>query len=68
MHIEQRLWRFTAGVRGRIAAATAIGVLAAGVGVARLALLGWLIGRVFEGRPLADLVWPAVAIAAPTSP
>ena len=64
MHIEGRLWRFTRGARGRIALATATGLLAAAVGVARLALLGWLIGRVFQGAPAEELVWPILAIAA----
>jgi len=63
MHIEKRLWRFTETVRPRIALATGIGVLAAGVGVARLALLGWLIGQIFAGATLADLVLPILGIA-----
>ena len=49
MHLELRLWRFTEGVRGRIFFSMAVGLLAAVLGVARLALLGWLIGRVFAG-------------------
>ena len=62
MHFEGRLWQFTAGVRGRIAGSAAIGLLAAALGVARLALLGWLIGRVFAGDTLAQLAWPALAV------
>ena len=38
MHFEGRLWQFTAGVRGRIAGSAAIGLLAAALGVVRLAL------------------------------
>ena len=64
MHIEPRLLVFTKGVRGRIAAAVAIGLLAVGLGIARLGLLGWLIGQVFTGRPLEDLVLPVLLIAA----
>ncbi|HEY4747082.1 MAG TPA: ABC transporter transmembrane domain-containing protein, partial [Steroidobacteraceae bacterium] len=56
MHIEPRLLVFTRGVRGRIAAAVAIGLLSVGLGVARLGLLGWLIGQVFAGRTLTELV------------
>ena len=52
MHIEPRLLVFTKGVRGRIAGAVAIGLLSVGLGVARLGLLGWLIGQVFAGRTL----------------
>src|SRR5882724_4949641 len=63
MHIEPRLLVFTKGVRWRIAAAVAIGLLSVGFGVARLGLLGWLIGQVFAGRSAADLVLPIVLIA-----
>ncbi|MBV8192472.1 MAG: ABC transporter ATP-binding protein, partial [Alphaproteobacteria bacterium] len=63
MHIEPRLLVFTKGVRARIAGAVAIGLLAIGFGIARLALLGWLIGQVFMGRPLSEVLWAALAIA-----
>jgi ABC-type multidrug transport system fused ATPase/permease subunit len=63
MHIEPRLLVFTKGVRGRIAGAVAIGLLAIGLGIARLGLLGWLIGQVFAGRPLSALALPAALIA-----
>jgi len=64
MHFERRLLSFTHAVRGRIAAAVAVGLISVGVGVARLALLGWLIGAVFAGRSLGDLAWPIIGIAA----
>ena len=63
MHIEPRLLVFTRGVRARIAGAVAIGLLAIGFGIARLALLGWLIGQVFSGRPFDELILPALLIA-----
>jgi len=63
MHIEPRLLVFTRGVRARIAGAVLIGLLAIGLGIARLALLGWLIGQVFSGRPFDELVLPALTIA-----
>ncbi len=63
MHIEPRLFAFTKGVRGRIAAAVGVGLLSVGLGVARLALLGWLIGQVFAGRDPASLVLPVGLIA-----
>jgi ATP-binding cassette, subfamily B, bacterial len=63
MHLETRLWSFTEGVRGRIFFSMVIGLFAAGLGVARLALLGWLIGRVFAGDTLSQLTMPIVAIA-----
>ncbi len=63
MHIEPRLLVFTQGVRWRIAGAVGIGLLAVGLGIARLGLLGWLIGQVFLGRPLSELV-PSVLLIA----
>ncbi|CAN5887574.1 thiol reductant ABC exporter subunit CydD [soil metagenome] len=63
MHIEPRLLVFTQGVRWRIAGTIAIGLLAVGLGIARLGLLGWLIGQVFAGRPLLELV-PSILLIA----
>lgn len=64
MFIDRRLWQMTHGVRGRIAFAVLVGVLAATIGVARLALLGWLLGLVYQGAALAELVTPIAVIAA----
>ncbi|MED5407988.1 MAG: hypothetical protein VYD25_09590, partial [Pseudomonadota bacterium] len=55
MHFDQRLWGFTRNVRGRIYFAVLIGLLATGLGVARLAMLGWLIALVFAGRSASEL-------------
>ncbi len=63
MHWEPRLWAFTEGLRFRIGWAVLIGLAAVGLGVARLALLGWLIGQVFAGRSLGSLTGPIVLIA-----
>jgi ATP-binding cassette subfamily C protein CydCD len=63
MYIDWRLWAFTRGVRGRIAATVALGLLQVAVGIARLALLGWVLGRVFAGAGLSELAVP-VALAA----
>jgi ATP-binding cassette subfamily C protein CydCD len=63
MHFEPRLWTFTEGVRLRILGAVLIGLVAVGLGVARLGLLGWLIGEVFAGRDLQALTWPIALIA-----
>tara|TARA_Y100001934_G_scaffold264419_1_gene341303 strand:- start:542 stop:4135 length:3594 start_codon:yes stop_codon:yes gene_type:complete len=63
MYIDKRLWAFTDGVRGRIALSVGIGLAAAIVGIARLALLGWLIAQVFAGKGLADLTGPIVLVA-----
>jgi ATP-binding cassette subfamily C protein CydCD len=63
MHIEPRLLVFTQGIRLRIAGAVVLGLLSVSLAVARLGLLGWLIGQVFAGRPLRDLVWAVLMIA-----
>ena len=63
MYFDTRLWQFTDGVRWRIAAAVAVGLLATIFGVARLALLGWLIGLVFNGASLDALFLPISAVA-----
>ena len=64
MHLEPRLWGFTEGLRLRIVWAVLIGLAAVALGVARLALLGWLIGEVFAGRGVGSLAFPIVGIAA----
>lgn len=59
MHFDAQLWMATRGFRARIAAAMGLGFLSLVLGIARFVVLGWLIARLFEGAPLADL---AVAI------
>lgn len=63
VYFDWRLWGFTRGVRGRIAGTVLLGLLAAGVGIVRLALLGWLLAQVFAGAPFSALVWPAAGVA-----
>src|SRR5258708_1572605 len=63
MHFEPRLWIFTEGVRLRILWAVFVGLVAVGLGVARLGLLGWLIGEIFRGRDLGSLTLPVAGIA-----
>ena len=62
MHFESRLWAFTKGLRLRIAYAVVIGLAATVFGIARLALLGWLIGRIFAGDGFSDLLLPLLAV------
>ncbi len=64
MYFDRRLWQFTEGLRLRIAGAVLLGLLSAAVGIARLALLGWLLGRVFQGDGFDALILPLVAVAA----
>jgi thiol reductant ABC exporter CydC subunit len=63
MHFEPRLWMFTEGVRLRILWAVLIGLVAVGLGIARLGLLGWLLGEIFAGRGLDELALPIALIA-----
>src|SRR5438270_9707306 len=59
MYFDRRLWELTRGMRGRILLAILLGLLAAGFGIARFALLGALLARVFSGAGFA-----AIALAA----
>ena len=63
MTFSWELWRFTEGVRERIAAAVLLGLLAVAAGVARLALLGWIGARIFEGDSFGSLT-PLIIAAA----
>ena len=49
MYLDPRLWALTSGVRGRIVFTVLVGLAAVAAGIARLALLGWLLGRVLAG-------------------
>ena len=63
MYLDPRLWALTSGVRGRIVFTVLVGLAAVAAGIARLALLGWLLGRVLAGESLASLT-PAIALTA----
>ena len=63
MHLEWRLWSFTEGFRGKILFSTILGLVSSGFGVARLAMLGWMLGLLFKGEPVTELIWLAVLIA-----
>ena len=62
MYFDLRLWQFTKGVRSRIAGAVMIGLLAAALGIARLALLGWLLAKEFRGEHLDAMIMPFAAV------
>jgi ATP-binding cassette subfamily C protein CydCD len=64
MYLDRRLWSFTRGVRLRIAATVALGLGQVAAGIARLALLGWLLGRVLQGAALDTLALPIALTAA----
>ncbi len=63
MFLDSRLWQFTEGLRWRIAGAVSVGLLAALVGIGRLALLGWLLAQVFAGAPAESLILPVALVA-----
>ena len=63
MYFDRRLWALTEGVRGRIAFTVLVGLAAVVAGIARLALLGWLLARVLAGDSLAALT-PALLLTA----
>src|SRR6478736_5922125 len=61
MHFDLRLWRMTTGLRGRIALAILLGLLALAIGIARFAFLGQFLARLFRSAPAAELVTPLAA-------
>jgi ABC-type multidrug transport system fused ATPase/permease subunit len=61
MHFDIRLWRMTAGLRGRVALGIVLGLLALAIGIARFAFLGQFMARLFAGAPAAALAMPLVA-------
>ena len=62
VYFDRRLWSLAADCRGRIAFAVVLGLATAAAGVARLALLGWLLGRLFAGAEPAERVAPFVVV------
>jgi ATP-binding cassette subfamily B protein len=64
MHFDLRLWRLTSGLRGRIALAILLGLVALAVGIARFAFLGQFLARLFRAAPTERLVVPLVATLA----
>src|SRR5712671_44494 len=64
MYFDRRLWELTAGLRGRIGLAILIGLLASGLGIARFALLGALLARVFTDAGFTIIATLAAGVAA----
>ncbi|RQR35579.1 MULTISPECIES: ABC transporter ATP-binding protein [unclassified Burkholderia] len=64
MYFDRRLWAMMAGLRWRVAAAVALGLLAMGVGILRFVFLGRVLALVFAGAPARDIAETAVATAA----
>ncbi|SVD69543.1 uncharacterized protein METZ01_LOCUS422397, partial [marine metagenome] len=63
MQFDIRLWSFTKGVRGRIVYSVMIGMISTSLGVLRLAMLGWLIGLIFQGESAEELIIPIISAA-----
>jgi ATP-binding cassette subfamily B protein len=64
MYFDWRLWQLTRGLRGWIALTIVLGLVASAVGIARFAILGVLLARVFDGGGLAAIAVPAFGVAA----
>src|SRR5271170_8503237 len=64
MYFDQRLWQLTRGLRGWIALAILLGLVASVVGIARFAILGVLLSRVFNGASFVAIAIPALGVAA----
>ncbi|MBV9825967.1 MAG: ABC transporter ATP-binding protein [Alphaproteobacteria bacterium] len=64
MYFDRRLWELTRGLRGRIGLAILLGLCGSAFGIARVALLGVLLARVFTGTALNTVALLAVGVAA----
>jgi len=64
MYFDRRLWELTRGLRGWIGLAILLGLVGAVLGIARFAILGVLLSRVFNGAGLAAILVPAFGVAA----
>jgi ATP-binding cassette subfamily B protein len=63
MYFDSRLWQLTRGMRGWIAAAILLGLVASVVGIARFAILGVLLSHVFNGAGVWAIAVPAIGVA-----
>src|SRR5215472_6718511 len=64
MYFDRRLWELTRGLRGWIALAIILGLVASVVGIARFAILGVLLSHVFSGAGVVAVALPALGVAA----
>ena len=63
MSLNWRLFQLTQGFRLRLLGAAVLGLVASMAGIGRLALSGYVLGLVFQGRPLSTLVLPVIGVA-----
>src|SRR5262249_17487587 len=64
MSLNWRLFQLTQGFRLRLLGAAGLGLGASMAGIGRLALSGYVLGLVFQSRPLSALALPVFAIVA----
>ena len=64
MYFNLRLWGMTKGLRGAIFLAAFVGLIAIGIGIARLAITGVVIARLFQGDDFSEVVPALVVVAA----
>jgi ATP-binding cassette subfamily B protein len=62
MYFDRRLWQLMRGLRGGIAVAILLGLVASVVGIARFAILGVLLAHVFNGAGFLAIAVPAVGV------
>src|SRR6516162_2943165 len=63
MYFDPRLWQLTRGLRGWIALAVLLGLIASVVGIARFAILGVLLSHVFHCAVFLAVAVPALGVA-----
>jgi ATP-binding cassette subfamily B protein len=63
VHFDLRLWRMTAGLRGRLLLSALLGMASLAVGIARFAFLGMFLAGVFHGAATPALLPPLIAAA-----
>src|SRR5205814_2078222 len=63
MYFHRRLWQLTRGFRGWIALTILLGLVASVVGIARFAVLGVLLSRVFDSAGFVAIAIPSVGVA-----
>jgi ATP-binding cassette subfamily C protein CydCD len=59
-----RLFQLTQGFRRRLVWAALLGLSASAAGIGRLALAGYALALVFQGKPLGTVCWPIAGVAA----
>ena len=64
MYFNLRLWAMTKGLRLAIFFAAVMGLIAMGIGIARLTITGVVIARLFQGEDFSSVVVPLMIVGA----